>query len=263
LYTIIVKDKLLQPTEIERTDFTGFIGALRGILADHLDHEDICDRHEDTNLSSFKTHPLLAKPLADQQPARWIHIRLQVVNEQGTSSTTLVLRDDNVDVIGFRNNKGDWYELGNRRMLPPEYRSKLLDWGNSYKSILPARNAEEAMDRLTSVNLGKSFAEDAVRVLWRFPDVAHSDSPSLAVVGLMFIVSESVKLNPVHDAIADGWKDTSARLTKQLMTVHVWRYVEMSRRLRHWKKGHYYAAQPDSELRAIYLVLNGTVIPFL
>jgi hypothetical protein len=119
------------------------------------------------------------------------------------------------------------------------------------------------MDRLTSVNLGKSFAEDAVRVLWHFTDVAHADRTRLAVVGLMFIVSESAKLNLVHKAIADGWNDARARLTKQMITDHVWRYVKMSRRLRRWKKGNYYAAQPDSELRAICLVLNGTVIPFL
>jgi len=77
-----------------------------------------------------------------------------------------------------------------------------------------------------------------------------------AVVGLMFMVSESARMNPVHDAIARGW-DTGTGFTKQLMTDYVWKYAEMSRRLRHWKRGHYAERRPDSELRYIYLVLNG------
>jgi len=77
-----------------------------------------------------------------------------------------------------------------------------------------------------------------------------------AIVGLMFMVSESTRMNPVRDAIARGW-DTGTGFTKQLMTDYVWKYVEMSRHLRHWKRGNYAERRPDSELRDIYLVLNG------
>lgn len=69
-------------------------------------------------------------------------------------------------------------------------------------------------------------------------------------------ISESTRMNPVRDAIARGW-DTGTGFTKQLMTDYVWKYVEMSRRLRHWKRGNYAERRPDSELGDIYLVLNG------
>ena len=189
---------------------------------------------------------------------------LHVVKGKETTSITLVMRDDNVDVVGFINQNGDRrYEFGYRRtMLPAEPNSVLLGWGNSYKSILGVRKEKEVMDRLTSANLGKIFAKDAVHVLSRFTNVADGDNPRLELVGLMFMVSESAKMNPVHDAITRGW-DTGKGFTKELMTKYVWKYVEMSRRLRHWKKGRYAQPQPDSELGAIYLVLNGTVIPFL
>ena len=251
----------------DHRSFTDFIKDLRGILADHQDREDICDRqirHVDPNISSSRKHPLLPKPLAEQ-PARWIRIKLlHVVKGKETTSITLVMRDDNVDVVGFINQNGDRrYELGYRRtMLPAEPNSVLLGWGNSYKSILGVRKEKEVMDRLTSANLGKTFATDAVDVLSRFTNVADGDNPRLELVGLMFMVSESAKMNPVHDAITRGW-DTGKGFTKELMTKYVWKYVEMSRRLRHWKKGGYARPQPDSELGAIYLVLNGTVIPFL
>jgi len=247
----------------DHRSFTEFIKDLRGILADHQDREDICDRHMDPNLSGSRKHPLLPKPRVEQ-PVRWIRIKLQVVEgEESSSSATLLMRDDNVDVIGFINQSGVCYDFADqnrscRRMLPPKYKSVLLGWGNSYKSILGVRKEEEVMDRLMSANLGKNFATQAVGLLSRFDPnvVADVHNSRRAVVGLMFMVSESARMNPVRDAIARGW-DTGTGFTKQLMTDYVWKYAEMSRRLRHWKRGHYAERRPDSELRDIYLVLNG------
>ena len=247
----------------DHRSFTEFIKNLRGILADHQDREDICDRHKDPNLSGSRKHPLLPKPRAEQ-PVRWIRIKLQVVEgEESSSSATLLMRDDNVDVIGFINQSGVCYDFADRnrsgrQMLPPKYKSVLLGWGNSYKSILGVRKEEEVMDRLTSANLGKNFATQAVGLLSRFDPnvVADVHNSRRAVVGLMFMVSESARMNPVHDAIARGW-DTGTGFTKQLMADYVWKYVEMSRRLRHWKRGNYAERRPDSELGDIYLVLNG------
>jgi hypothetical protein len=253
-----------QPVEVSYTigdelSFTDFIKRLRGILAEHENSEDICDPWTD------QKRPLLAKPRSDQQPARWIHIKLQAVVNKKTSSATLVMRDDNVDVVGFINQNGA-YEIGYRRtMLPAEPNSVLvLGWGNSYKSILGVRMEEEVMDRLMSADLGKTLATHVVRLLSRFDPNVVTDvyNLRLQVVGLMFMVSESAKMNPVHNDITSGW-DTGKGFTKESMTNYVWKYAEMSRRLRHWKKGDYAQPKPKSELDAIYLVLNGTVIPFL
>jgi hypothetical protein len=175
------------------------------------------------------------------------------------------MRDDNVDVMGFINQNGDRYELGYRQtMLAAQPNSVLLGWGNSYKTILGVRKEEEVMDRLASARLGKNFATDAVHLLSRFDPNVVTDvyNLRLQVVGLMFMVSESAKMNPVHNDITSGW-DTGKGFTKESMTNYVWKYAEMSRRLRHWKKGDYAQPKPKSELDAIYLVLNGTVIPFL
>ena len=241
----------------DHRSFTEFIKNLRGILADHQDREDICDRHKDPNLSGSRKHPLLPKPRAEQ-PVRWIRIKLQVVEgEESSSSATLLMTDDNVDVIGFINQSGVCYDFADqnrscRRMLPPKYKSVLLGWGNSYKSILGVRKEEEVMDRLTSANLGKNFATQAVGLLSRFDPnvVADVYNSRRAVVGLMFMGLMFTT------TIARGW-DTGTGFTKQLMTDYVWKYVEMSRRLRHWKRGNYAERRPDSELRDIYLVLNG------
>ncbi|XP_066336727.1 uncharacterized protein [Miscanthus floridulus] len=254
---------LLYTVDDHRSSFTEFIKDLRVILADHQDREDICDRHVDPNISSSRKHPLLPKPCAEQ-PVRWIRIKLQlqVEGEESLSSATLLMRDDNVDVIGFINQSGVCYDFADRkrsarRILPQEYKPVLLGWGNSYKSILGVRKEEEVMDRLTSANLGKTFATHAVRLLSRYPHEVDGIemTPMLALVGLKFMVSESARMNPVRNAIARGW-DTGTGFTKQLMTDYVWKYVEMSRRLRHWKRGNYAERRPDSELRDIYLVLN-------
>jgi len=206
----------------DHRSFTEFIKNLRGILADHQDREDIYDRHVDPNISSSRKHPLLPKPRAEQ-PVRWIRIKLQVVEgEESSSSATLLMRDDNVDVIGFINQFGVCYDFADRnrsgrRMLPPKYKSVLLGWGNSYKSILGVRKEEEVMDMLTSVRLGKNFATHAVRLLSRYPHEVDGIemTPMLALVGLKFMVSESARMNPVHDAIARGW-DTGTGLRVEI-----------------------------------------------
>lgn len=90
-------------------NFTEFINNLRGTLASHHEPEDMCPDPPIEN----KKHPLLAKLRAEQQPARWIQIELKADGNK-TSTITLVMRDDNVDVMGFKNQMG-WFELGNWR----------------------------------------------------------------------------------------------------------------------------------------------------
>jgi hypothetical protein len=248
----------------EISSFISFMEALRVKLAEHPDREDILDLHGDPNLRSTRNHPVLAKQRADgEQPARWIEVKVQVVEDnEETTSTTLVMRDDYMDIMGFMNQYGNWFDLGNRRVLPPEYRSELLGWGNSYKSILDAGNVEEVVDKLTSANLGKSFATHAVRLLSRYdPAVADGDKPSrLALVGLSIMVCDSARMNPVHDIIVDGW-NTGTGYNARRMCCYIWKYKNMSRALRRWKISNYAEPRPNSQLDAIYLVLNGD-IPF-
>lgn len=240
------------------SSFTSFIEGLRNLLAKHPEPEHLYDRHP--NLSSSKKHPLLAKPRGDQQPERRIEVKLQVSGQgkgaTSSSSTTLVIRDDNVDVMGFSNHRGVWYELGNNRCmpLPPRYNNS---------ELLPASwviNKEQVANLLvvSSTCLGKTFAVGAVRALHRYPEhVADGMDPRLALVGLCVMVCDSARMNPVLKTIAEGW-NTGTRFTEQLMTDTVGKYEWMSRSLWQWSRRNYAKPHPaESDLQAVRLVLNG------
>jgi len=90
--------------------FIEFIIALRRILADHPSREDILDGHKFLNLYSTREHPLLAK-IGPRQQVRWLHVKLQVEEKGKVSWTTLVMRGDNLYVLGFFNQNGVLYKL--------------------------------------------------------------------------------------------------------------------------------------------------------
>jgi hypothetical protein len=175
------------------------------------------------------------------------------------------MRDDSLFVFGFINQQGNLYELGDPRslrMLRPEHYNKpaeLLDWGISYKSILEARAYDETMRKLAGAHLGRDFAMHAVRKLSSSiqpnQEVDGLMRARLALAGLIFMVCEFARMNPVLDSIAGGW-GTGTGLTKQLITDYVWKYGEMSWRLLEWKRRNYPEPIPYSELRAVCLVLN-------
>jgi hypothetical protein len=196
----------------DEMSFHLFIMDLRRVAADHPEQrEDILDRHPNSNLCSTRDHPLLPKQRPTIQPARWLYIKLQVVEDSETSSTTLVMCDDSLFVFGFINQQGDLYELGDPRSLRMQHYNKPakpLDWGNSYKSILEARTYDEIMHKLAGARLGRGFAMHAVRRLSSSiqPDqeVDGLMSARLALAGLIFMVCESARMNPVLHSIAGG-----------------------------------------------------------
>jgi len=250
--------------------FTDFIMALRRILSDHPDREDILDGHGLLNLCFAQQNPLLAKTRSDE-PGRWQHVKLQAVEGGEMLSTTLVMRDDNLFVHGFMNQQGVWYELvgdptgTTACMLPPEYKPKLLHWcGIGYKSVLGAKTYDEAMHKLEGAHLGRDFALNAVRKLSGFTNTDEEAdavmSVRLALAGLMFMVCESARMNPVLDSFAGGWNTGTGFAKELMMHRYVWNYGIMSRRLREWKLRNYAEPHPYSELRAIYLVLNSPML---
>jgi len=122
--------------------------------------------------------------------------------------------------------------------------------------------------RLEEAKLGRDFAKKAVCLLSRFtPDMAvgadDANDPRLALAGLIIIVCESARMNPVHDAFAAGWI-TGTGFTKQLMEGYIWGYyARKSGTLREWKSKQYaepgLLPYPIKDLQAIYLVLNTPV----
>jgi hypothetical protein len=249
----------------DELSFLSFIMDLRRVAANHRDQrEDILDRHSNSNLRSTREHPLLPRRRAEP-PARWLHVKLEAVEGNETSSTTLAMRDDNLFVHGFMNQQGVWYGLvdpsgTSAGMLPPdEYQPQPLHWGVWYRSILRARASTEAVEKLAAAHLGRQFAMRAVR---RLSSPVHPDdevdglmSARVALAGLMFMLCESARMNPVLDSFAGGWS-TGTGFTKELITDYVQKYVVMSWRLLEWKRRNYREPIPYPELRAIHLVLN-------
>jgi hypothetical protein len=178
-------------------------------------------------LSSTRDHPVLRNgqrriTTGQIKPERLFHIKLEVVEgvDQTSSIITLLMRDDNLDVIGFINNQdGGCYELGDRtdslKVLPLEYGSKILPWGKDYGSILNDKSREEAEKTLGSARLGKIFLADAVRVLSRFTNASTDNQPRVSLLVLMVMACDSARMEPVRDAIAGGW-DNGTGLTKKL-----------------------------------------------
>jgi hypothetical protein len=252
----------------DELSFTEFIMVLRRILADHPDREDILDKHPKLlNLSSTGDHPVLAKQRA-RQPKRWLHIKLQVEDKEVACWTTLIMRDDNLYVCGFMNQQEVYGLVDNEKseqMLPTKYCDKdvqRLEWTVHYKSILGAASQKEVVNKLDSAHLGKTFAEHAVDVLSRYSSaVADGEEGGArrALAGLIVMVCESARMNPLHDSMIAGWSNGTG-FTKQLMR-YVWGYyAKKSEELRAWKSVGYVQTpqvpHPIEELQGIYLVLN-------
>jgi hypothetical protein len=254
----------------DELSFVSFIMDLRRKLADHQDHEDILDGYGLLNLSSSREHPVLAKQ-RPVQPARWFHIKLQVVEGKKTSWTTLLMRDDNLYVHGFINQQGVCYQLRDGQqnawtnILPNTYSPIQLYWGINYRSILETRTSHDAADILAGAHLGRHFARKAVR---RLSSPRHPDdeapgmmSARLALSGLILMVCESARMNPLLDFFVRVWSG-GTRFTEELMDRYVSKYADMSSELMTWKSGWYAKSHPIKELQAVYLVLNTMRIRF-
>ncbi|RCV37180.1 hypothetical protein SETIT_8G042300v2 [Setaria italica] len=255
---ISVREPDLGYTIGDAVSFTRFITHLRHFVAEHPDKEDIL------------YHQVLAKQRAEQ-PARWLHIKLEVVEDKKTLSTTLLIRDDDLYVHGFMNQEGVCYELLETKdstvnMIPEdEYNPHPLYWGLTYNTILNVQDGSEATAKLVTEGLGMSFAIEAVRRLSSstHPDVEVDGEKSarVALAGLIVMVCESARMNPLRDAIAGGWSNGTG-FTEQLMDRYVRKYGEMSRNLQKWKSSNSDNwPHPISELQATCLVLNTQLLP--
>jgi len=187
--------------------FSTFIIELRRLVTDHPRCRDLVADHPD--LSSTSNNKVLRKVNMQEvnltypdtrriQPESLFHIKLEAEAEEGveeTSSIILVMRCDNLDVIGFINmqDRACCYEPGSRRELPREYSSKILG---------PAR-------------LGKTFMAEAVRELSRFRG-RGSEEAKRSLVGLMIMVCDSARMEPFREAMAGGWNKGGTEFTEQL-----------------------------------------------
>jgi hypothetical protein len=252
----------------DELSFTEFIVALRHILADHQDHEDVLDEHPKfSSLSSTgERHPVPAKQRAEQ-PERWIHVKLQADTGEETLSTTLIMRDDNLYVCGFMNQQGDSFELienldRSADMLPVhEYTPQRLSWGVDYRSLLDADTEDDLLRILAGVKMGRELAMDAVRVLSGFPGwVVDGMNPRVALARLMFMVCESARINRINRFFARLWSKI-VLFDNNMLRDYVFNYRRTSSELLRWKSEGYANPCPMSQLLEIYLVLNYRLDP--
>lgn len=247
----------------DKEGFTRFIQRLRRKLGDHEHPEDVLDKHPTHELSMTRDHPVLARRRAGQ-PGRWFHIKLQLPDSRQTS-TTLAVRDDNVYVIGFMNQDGNWYELGlDHRsspvfLLPQEYKAVRVGWGISYGGLTGSEEEEKSwVQELELAGLGRTrdFATWAVSTVSCYhhpPDDVQGQQEEgdvnvilnrrLALAGLILMVKESARFNAFRDGFAAVWDrpdtGTPPFSLKKLMPYNIYTWVNISQDLLRWKNDHY------------------------
>jgi len=228
--------------------FSTFIIELRRLVTDHPRCRDLVAGHPD--LSSTSNNKVLRKvndPDTHRiQPESLFHIKLEAEAEEGveeTSSIILVMRCDNLDVIGFINMQGRracCYEPGSHRELPGGFYSKLLQWWDHGRDREPAA---------AGARLGKTFMAEAVRELSRFTDRGPSEEAKRSLVGLMIMVCDSARMEPVREAMAGGWKH-GTELTEQLNNYRG-NWLEISGALLDWRDHAYQGWPENSTLESI------------
>ena len=235
--------------------FSTFIIELRRLVTDHPRCRDLVADHPD--LSSTSNNIVLQYSHRIQRESLF-HIKLEAEEEEGveeTSSIILVMRCDNLDVIGFINmqdRRACCYEPGPRRELPGEYSSKLLQWW-----------VHQSGDR--EQILGKTFMAEAVRELSRFTG-RYSEEAERSLVGLVIMVCDSARMEPFREAMAGGWKN-GTELTKQLRDYR-WNWPVISKALLDWRDHAYQGwpqnrtlesmgfTSPEDALKLVPLVFN-------
>jgi hypothetical protein len=214
--------------------FNRFVTELRTLAAEQPRCKDLMADHPELS-STRNHHPVLPKVRVIREeyrlyikPAeRLFRIKLEVVDAVNkTSWITLLMRGDNLDVIGFINQNGVCYELGNpgSQQLPPPlgYESKCLGW-------VDADEAEE----VGPAKLRKDFAKAAVQCLSGFADVGPPNNAKRSLFGLKIMICDSARMEPVREAIAAGWNKGGTAFTKQLQNcTRMWPVV--SRALLDW-----------------------------
>jgi hypothetical protein len=172
--------------------YTTFVDTVRTTLAAH------------PNPDSVQGHPVLTKQRFDKPPARLLHVELTA----GDKSATLAVRDDNVYVIGFRAQTGNWYEFGytakGKQPIIPG--AAFLECGFSYRDLVGGGTSKDVKTNLRGLNLGKSDAEAAVKKLAAYVHAgAPDEATKLALARLMIMVSEAARMVSVSATVNSGW----------------------------------------------------------
>jgi len=154
------------------------------------------------------------------------------------------MRYDNLEVIGFINLQDDRaYCYSSCWEFPREYGPASPRWFKYYRR-------EEIKNLLGPARLGKTFLAEAVRELSRLKDKEPSEEAKRSLVGLMIIIRDSARMEPVRKAMAGGW-DNGTELTKQLSNYNKRNWEVISRALLDWRDHAYEGWPQNTELESM------------
>lgn len=244
-----------------------FIKALREKLTKRKDGSNEEIKVGDHCIPVLPSEKELMK-MKDKQDPLLLHIELHAKakkqNSNGSWTTTLAMRKDNLYIVGFTGKGGKWFELAESRCgLPKEYHATLLTWDTSYKSIMNLQDQDQVKRMMRNTRLGKAFAMRAVRRLSQYPDHDYNDeNPTrLGLAGLIVLICESARMETICNEFQNKhkWGGKGVVINDKVLE-RIWDWGTVSAALRRLKKHDYKEEYSGAyDLRAaldLRLVLN-------
>ncbi|CAL4899631.1 unnamed protein product [Urochloa decumbens] len=258
------------------TEYHKFIEALREKLAKRKRKADVYK--EEIKVDDLSAAVLPKRGELGKQD-KLLHIELHARKQNrsnGSWTTTLAMRKDNLYIVGFTGKDGKWFELAESRCpLREEYHSTLLHWDVRYKTIMNLKAQDQVRRTLSETRLGKAFAIRAVRRLSQYypdhdykdeyyPDHNYKDEnpTGLGLAGLIVLICESARMETICKEFQKNKKewDKKGVLIKRDVLDYIWNWGTLSAGLMRWKKHDYKEEyQGHSHLRDaldLRLVLN-------
>ncbi|CAO2198301.1 unnamed protein product [Urochloa humidicola] len=276
----------------DQNGYRKFIEELREMLcSEYIEYDDDKGKHV--------KKPVLPGQQRKKQP-EWIHIDITAKEGTRTSSTTLVMRTDNLYVKGFKNHEEKWFEFcepekkdeksqkekndeeksqqekkdKENSNLPAEYDAEKLVFNSEsdntstdviYSSILGLSDAQQVKRTLKTTRLGKALAERAVGRLSSYQNNMNNDNTvRLGLAGLIVMICEAARTDPFLQHLEGAW-DQGMGLKEEKLFVCMWYWGAMSAALRKRNFNPYRqwdcgVATPEQAIDYVHLVLNSSEV---
>ncbi|KAL6865116.1 hypothetical protein ACP4OV_016267 [Aristida adscensionis] len=151
----------------------------------------------------------------DEEPPHWIVITLIGRDRDRTS---ILLRSDNLYLIGFNNSDGAWFATkGNAHLIPGS--EELLDYSVSYSSML-GLDGGGGKYRIPKLALGERYFLDSISAFSNYPAPTRFNL-GIAMAKIVIMTVEAARIKPVAERVNRYWTGTaylSWRQTKYIVT---------------------------------------------
>ncbi|RLN40538.1 hypothetical protein C2845_PM01G34650 [Panicum miliaceum] len=186
-------------------------------------------------------HTVLPEQRPGRVPVEWI--RLDLLG-RGNMKISVLLRADNLYMVGFTNRSGNWYEMKNpygRHMIPG---STFLRMGSSYPELLGYKKGKYG---LLDLHLGMNFFLNAIGSLYNYPFNRIPDEYlGRILAGLIAMICEAQRIIPIRQRIAQFWQGNAYLNERHAKYTVTW--GKMCLLLFCWKNNVQWDSNRDSEL---------------